>query len=79
MIAINLDKARVFGHKFRRALREQEFQPYDAIIAKQIPGSTAQQAEVARQSIREKYAAIQIQIDAAQTPQDIKFALGINN
>jgi hypothetical protein len=34
-------------------------------------------AETARQAIREKYAAIQTQIDAATTPDEIKVALGI--
>jgi hypothetical protein len=36
-------------------------------------------AEAARQAIRDKYAAMQTQIDAASTPQEIKAALGITN
>jgi hypothetical protein len=42
---------------------------------KQIPGVDAQQAEAARQAIREKYAALQAQMDAAQTPEELKTLL----
>jgi hypothetical protein len=34
-------------------------------------------AEAARQAIRDKYAAMQTSIDAAQTPDEIKAALGV--
>jgi hypothetical protein len=61
----------------RRAKREEEFKPHDEVIMKQIPGNDYTQAEAARQAIREKYAAIQAQIDAAQTSDEIKSALGI--
>jgi hypothetical protein len=74
MIVINIDKAKVIGHDMRRAARTKEFKPYDDAIAKQIPGQM-DGAEAARQAIREKYAAIQAQIDAAQTPEEIKTAL----
>lgn len=76
MITINIDKAKAIGHDIRREKREEEFAPFDAIIAKQIPGKDAQAAEAERQAIREKYAAIQNQIDAATTPEEIKQALG---
>ena len=74
MIVINIDKAKSIGHDMRRAARAQEFAPYDEAIAKQIPGQ-AEGAEAARQAIREKYAAIQTAIDAADTPDEIKAAL----
>jgi hypothetical protein len=74
MITINLQKAKVIGHTLRRAAREAEFAPYDAAIAKQIPGQS-ESAETARQAIREKYAEIQTNIDAATTPEQIKVAL----
>lgn len=77
MITINLEKARILGHGMRRALREQEFKPYDDIIAKQIPGPEAATAEASRQAIRDKYAVIQDQINSASTPEEIKTALGI--
>lgn len=75
MIVINMNKAKDIGHTIRRAMREKEFAPYDDAIAKQIPGKV-DGAEQARQAIREKYAVIQQQIDAAKTPEEIKSALG---
>jgi hypothetical protein len=77
MIKINIDKAKVIGHEIRRAKREEEFAPLDAVIMKQIPGKDAQAAESERQAIRDKYAAVQADIDAAATPDEIKAALGM--
>jgi hypothetical protein len=76
-IVINLDKAKNIGHNLRRDARAKEFAPHDEIISKQIPGTFAAEAEVARQAIREKYAVIQLKIDAAITPEEIKQALKI--
>lgn len=78
MIKINLDKAKAIGHDIRRRTRAEEFAPYDEVIAKRIPGTTESEAEAARQTIRDKYAVIQEQIDAAQSPEEIKAALGID-
>jgi len=75
-IVIDVNKAKAIGHDMRRAARAEEFKPFDEAIAKQIPGA-ADGAEAQRQIIREKYAAIQTQIDAATTPNEIKVALGI--
>ena len=75
MIIVNIDKAKAIGHDMRRKQREKEFEPLDAVIMKQIPGNDAQAAEAERQVIRDKYAAIQAQIDAAATPEGIKAAL----
>lgn len=77
MITINIDKAKNIAHDLRRAARAEEFKPYDEIIAKRIPGTAEQEAEAARQAIREKYAAMQTAIDASQTPEQIKAALGV--
>ena len=74
-LVIDIDKAKAIGHDMRRAARAEEFKPYDEAIAKQIPGTDG--AEIARQAIREKYAAIQTSIDAAATTDEIKTALGI--
>ncbi len=74
-LVIDIDKAKVIGHDMRRAARAEEFKPYDEAIAKQIPGTDG--AEEARQAIRDKYAAVQADIDAAETPDEIKAALGI--
>ena len=76
MIKINMDKAKAIGHEMRRAKREEEFAPLDAVIMKQIPGNSAEEAEAARQAVRDKYAAIQAAIDAANEPDEIKEALG---
>ena len=75
MIVVNIDKAKAVAHDMRRAARAEEFKPHDEVIMKQIPGVDAQAAEAARQAIRDKYAAIQTQIDAAATPEEIKAAL----
>jgi hypothetical protein len=77
MIIVNIDKAKAIGHEIRRANREKEFAPLDTVIMKQIPGKDAQAAEAERQVIRDKYAAIQAEIDAAATPDEIKAALGV--
>jgi predicted nucleic acid-binding Zn-ribbon protein len=42
---------------------------------KQIPGNDHAQAEGARQAIREKYATLQAQMDAAQTADELKALL----
>jgi hypothetical protein len=76
MITINIDKAKNIAHDMRRAARAEEFQPHDEVIMKQIPGVDAQAAEAARQAIRDKYSAIQADIDVATTPEEIKAALG---
>lgn len=77
MITVNIDKAKTIAHDMRRAARAEEFKPHDEVIMKQIPGVDAQAAEAARQAIREKYAAMQADIDTAATPDEIKQALGI--
>jgi hypothetical protein len=75
-LVIDINKAKAIGHDMRRAARTEEFKPYDEAIAKQIPGQM-EGAEAARQAIRDKYAAMQTSIDAAQTPDEIKAALGV--
>jgi hypothetical protein len=71
MIQINMTKAKAIAHDARRAARAAEFEPFDNAIAKQIPGQV-DGAEAARQAIRDKYAALQTQMDAAQTPDELK-------
>jgi hypothetical protein len=72
MITINIDKAKDIAHDIRRAKRSEEFAPLD--VKATIP-SEAVAAEAARQDIRDKYAAMQTQIDLAATPEEIKEAL----
>ena len=69
MIKINVDKAKAIAHDIRRQERAKEFAPLD--VQATIP-ALAEQAEASRQAIREKYAAMQVDIDAAQTPDEIK-------
>lgn len=72
MIKINVDKAKAIAHDIRRQERAKEFAPLD--VQATVP-TLAEQAEAQRQAIREKYAAVQEQIDAAATPEEIKAAL----
>ena len=71
-ITIDLNKAKNIAHEKRRAARTTEFAPLD--IKATIP-SEAAAAEAARQAIREKYATLQAQMDAAQTPEQLKALL----
>lgn len=64
-------KAKEAAHEIRRAKRAAEFAPHDEAIAKRIPGQEAQ-AEAARQRIRDKYAQLQTQIDAAQGVEELR-------
>lgn len=66
MISVNMNKAKAIAHDKRREARAKEFAPHDEVIAKRIPGTAEAQAEAARQAIRDKYAAVQVDIDAAQ-------------
>ena len=69
MISINLSKAKALTHDIRRAKRATEFTPLD--IKATIPFEAAA-AEAARQAVREKYAAIQVDIDAASDVAQLK-------
>ncbi len=72
-IGVDMGKAKDISHVRRRAARAEEFAPLD--IKATIP-SEAAAAEAARQAIREKYAAMQIQIDAATDVDALKAATG---
>ena len=69
MITINIDKAKAIAHDARRLARSAEFAPLD--IKATIP-SEAVAAEAARQTVRDKYAAMQTAIDASSTTEQIK-------
>ena len=71
-IVIDLNKAKEIAHDKRRAARAAEFAPLD--IKATIP-SEAAAAEAARQAIRDKYAAMQIAINAATTIKKLKAVL----
>jgi len=72
MITINIAKAKSIAHDARRIARSAEFGPLD--IKATIP-SEATAAEAARQLVRDKYAAMQVAIDAAITADAIKSAM----
>tara|TARA_Y100001963_G_C6724516_1_gene420752 strand:+ start:658 stop:1062 length:405 start_codon:yes stop_codon:yes gene_type:complete len=76
VITEDITKAKALAHTTRREKREAEFKPHDDIIAKQIPGKSASDAETARAAIRTKYATMQTNIDKATTTSKIKEALG---
>lgn len=68
-IAVDMPKAKDVTHAKRRAKRALEMAPLD--IEATIP-SKAAQAEAARQALRDKYAVMQTEIDAATTPEMLK-------
>jgi hypothetical protein len=72
MITINLFKAKAVAHDIRRQRRAEEFAPLDEVIMKQIPGTDVQAVEAQRQAIRDKYAALQSNIDAAEDAQSLR-------
>ena len=72
IIKINLNKAKDIAHQKRREARAEEFKPYDEVIMKQIPGNEFAQAEAARQAIRDKYSALQAQMNSATTVDELK-------
>jgi len=71
-IVIDINKAKTIAHEIRRAARSAEFAPLD--IKATIPFE-ATEAESKRQSVRDKYTAMQIEIDAASTVDQIKMAM----
>ena len=68
-IVIDLTKAKDIAHDKRRAARSAEFAPLD--IKATIPAE-ATAAEEARQTVRQKYAEIQTNIDAASDVTSLK-------
>jgi len=71
-LVIDLDKAKSMAHSHRKMLRDIEFSPHDNVIMKQIPGNDLEEAEAARQEIRERYASYQNRIDASQSTEELK-------
>ena len=69
MITIDINKAKEITHSKRRDARAEKFKPLD--IQATIP-TLAEQAESERQLVRDKYAAIQTEIDAATTAEELK-------
>lgn len=72
MIQVDILKAKLIAHDKRREARTEEFKQLD--IQATIP-SMAAQAEQKRQEVREKYAVMQTEIDAASTVDEIKVVM----
>ena len=69
MIQVNLDKAKEISHDKRRAKRADLFKQLD--IEATVP-VLAEQAEAKRQIIRDEFAAIQTEIDNAESVDQLK-------
>ena len=69
MIKVDVNKAKDITHEKRRAKRSEEFAPLD--VQATIPDK-AVEAEAARQAIRDKYDAMQAEIDAATSADKLK-------
>lgn len=69
MIKVNIEAAKAISHDKRRAARAEEFKPLD--VQATIP-MFAETAEAERQAVREKYDAIQSEINAATDPEELK-------
>lgn len=78
MIHINLNKAKEIAHNIRRKARQKEFQPYDDVISKQIPGEI-NKAEEQRKAIRKKYDTIQTEINTSATIEELTNALSLKD
>lgn len=73
MITVNLDKAKEITHDKRREALASEFKPLDEAITINIanPYKVAE-IEAERQTVRDKYAEIQININACTTTDELK-------
>ena len=69
MIQVDILKAKEIAHEKRRAARAAELAPLDIQVT--IP-MYAEQAELERQVVRDKYAVMQDLIDQAESVEDLK-------
>ena len=69
MIQVDMLKAKEITHEKRRAARATELAPLDIQVT--IP-AMSEQAEAKRQEIRDKYDAVQTQIDEAESVDVLK-------
>ena len=68
MIQVDILKAKEIAHEKRRSARAAELAPLDVQVT--IP-AMAEQAEAKRAEIRDKYDAIQTQIDEVSTAEEL--------
>ena len=77
-IGLDVTKAKELTHTMRRLVRDKKFKPYDDIIVKNIPGTDLVAAENAREDIRKKDAALQIDIDGANDEASLRSIIDVN-
>ena len=78
VVTVNMPKAREIGHALRRAQRQALLAPLDAEINYAVSDSAkVAELDAQRQEIKAANAAMQTAIDAANTPEAIKAALGL--
>lgn len=77
MIIVNLEKAKDIAHTMRRAARAEEFKPLDQQININVanPAKLAE-VEAERQAVRDKYATVRAEIDAAGDVDALKAIVG---
>lgn len=76
IISVDLSKYREWVHGLRRAARAMEFKPWDLKVT--IPAEQAT-AEAAREEIRERYSLIQLEIDYADTVDNLEIIVAKYN
>src|SRR5574343_736270 len=69
----DLSLAKEHAHNLRREKRNKEFEPFDEVIMKQIPGKDKDQAEAERAKIRTKYADLQVRIEVVDNIEDLHY------
>ena len=67
----DLVRAKKLAHRKRRNRRYNQFAPHDDVVSKAIPGTATDAAEASRVGIRSTYAAMQTEIDACSTIDEI--------
>lgn len=72
-IKVNITKAQEIVHDKRREARAGEFKPLDEAITINIANhDKVAEIEAERQTVRDKYAEIQINIDSSTTTDELK-------
>lgn len=68
----DMTKVREIAHDRRRKMRSSDMEPHDFVIAAKIPGTNETAVEAERQKIRDRYAKMQTDIDAASDVAMVK-------
>jgi len=77
-VSVDMPKARDIGHAMRRAKRESELAPLDKEMNINLTSPTKlAEIEAGRRAVRDNYAAMQVEIDAADTPAEILSVIAV--